>query len=41
MLYDENGEKILPSGHFEILSEACSRIHAVKLTGKTVESLML
>ena len=29
MLYDENGEKILPSGHFEILSEACSRIHAV------------
>ena len=30
MLYDENGEKILPSGHFEILSEACSRIHAVR-----------
>ena len=42
MLYDENGEKILPSGHFEIFvggMQPDSR--SEKLTGKTVESLML
>ena len=42
MLYDENGEKILPSGHFEIFvggMQPDSR--SGKLTGKTVESLML
>lgn len=42
MLYDENGEKILPSGHFEIFvggMQPDSR--SEKLTGKTMESLML
>ena len=42
MLYDENGEKILPSGHFEIFvggMQPDSR--SEKLTGKTVESLMI
>ena len=42
MLYDENGEKILPSGHFEIfVGDMQPDSRSEKLTGKTVESLML
>lgn len=41
MLYDENGEKILPSGHFEICRRHAADSRSEKLTGKTVESLML
>ena len=42
MLYDENGEKILPSGHFEIFVGGLQPdSRSEKLTGKTVQSLML